>query len=238
MYSTLSEYSYFYNNTKEHFYTETQKPLKVFVIHYKKLSDRKQFILNQFSKHNITDYEFIEIDRDELEKYDISMFESNYSTSQIAISLSHFYAYQQIVEKYDYALILEDDVLLHDDFSSIFSNYMNELPIDYDLLYIGDGCNLHIEKHKLIPNIHIYKKGLEATTWGGNGSSRCTDSYLVNKKCAKNLCTYINQLPYKINSPIDFWINDASRDNQFTVYWAEPTIVTQGTQNGMFSSSH
>jgi hypothetical protein len=44
------------------------------------------------------------------------------------------------------------------------------------IYYIGDGCNLHIE-----PNKFIYEKGLYPTQWGGDGSSRCTDSYLVNK---------------------------------------------------------
>jgi len=35
--------------------------MKVFVIHYKKLVDRKHNIIRQFNTHNITDYEFIEI---------------------------------------------------------------------------------------------------------------------------------------------------------------------------------
>jgi hypothetical protein len=41
----------------------------------------------------------------------------------------------------------------------------------------------------------------------------------------------------KINLPIDWWLNVASRDNDFKVYWAEPTIVTQGSQNGLFKTS-
>ena len=93
--------------------------MKIFVIHYKKLIERKKFILSQFEKHNITDYEFIEIDRDELYKHDISMFQSNYDNCQIAISLSHFYAYKQISEKYYNGLIFEDDVILSDNFTNI-----------------------------------------------------------------------------------------------------------------------
>lgn len=106
------------------------------------------------------------------------------------------------------------------------------------MLFIGDGCNLHIQKDKLIPNINIYKKCLYPTNWGGDGAPRCTDSCLVNKKCAIKLCNYINNLPNKINLPSDWWLNVAARDNNLSVYWAEPTIVTQGTQNGLFKSSH
>jgi hypothetical protein len=36
----------------------------------------------------------------------------------------------------------------------------------------------------------------------------------------------------------DFWLNIAARDNNLEVYWAEPTIVTQGSQTGLFQTSH
>jgi len=212
--------------------------MKIFVIHYKKLVDRKKHILEQFKKYNIIDYEFIEIDRDELENENINIFQENYSKSQIAITLSHIYAYKQISEKYDNGLIFEDDVILSNNFIDIFNIYIAQLPENYDMLFIGDGCNLHIENDKLIPNKYIYEKCLYPTSWGGDGLGRCVDSYLVNKKCAIELCNYINNLTYKINIPIDFLLNDIGRDKNFKIYWAEPTIVTQGTQNGLFISSY
>ena len=207
--------------------------MKVFVIHYKKLVNRKQHILNVFKQYNITDYEFIEIDRDELFKENITMFENGYSKSQIAIALSHFYAYQQINEKYENGLIFEDDVVLSDNFIEIFNKYVSHLPEDYDMLFIGNGCNLHIGSNEIIPNKFIYKKSLKSYS-----VTRCTDSYVVNKKCASKLCEYINTLQYKINIPVDFWLNVAAKDTRLNVYWAEPTIVTQGTQNGLFKTSH
>ena len=212
--------------------------MKIFVIHYKKLINRKLHILEQFKKYNITDYEFIEIDRDELYEQNICMFQENYSKSQIAISLSHFYAYKQISEKYENGLIFEDDIILSDDFINTFNKYITQLPNDYDMLFLGDGCKLHIEKHNLIPNKYIYEKSLYPTTWGGDGAGRCTDSYLVNKKCATKMCEYTDKLLYKINLPIDWYLNVVARDNNLKVFWAEPTIVTQGTQNGLFQSSH
>lgn len=36
--------------------------MKIFVIHYKKLINRKEHILNIFKEYNIVDYEFIEIE--------------------------------------------------------------------------------------------------------------------------------------------------------------------------------
>ena len=212
--------------------------MKVFIIHYKKLVDRKKHILKQLQINNITDYEFIEIDRDELYDHDINIFEENFNKSQIAIFLSHLYAYKQISKNYDNALIFEDDVILCENFSEILNKYINQLPEDYDMLFIGDGCNLHIEKHKLTPNNNIYEKCVEYTEWGGGGATRCTDSYIVNKNCALKLCNYINNLQSKIDLPIDWWLNIASGDNKLKIYLTEPTIVTQGSENGYFETSH
>uniref|UniRef100_A0A6C0EQH4 Glycosyl transferase family 25 domain-containing protein n=1 Tax=viral metagenome TaxID=1070528 RepID=A0A6C0EQH4_9ZZZZ len=213
--------------------------MKIFVLHYSKLTDRKRHILEQFKIHNITDYEFIEkYDKSELTENDKKLFEENYNTSMVSLMLKHFWVYSEISEKYDSALILEDDVLLADNFMDKLNNYINQLPEDFDMLFIGNGCNLHIESNVIIPNKNIYEKCLYPTHWGGDGGTRCTDSYIVSKKGAKQICEYLNNLNYKINQPSDWWLNRALRDTNCKVYWAEPTIVTQGTETGLFQSSH
>ena len=79
------------------------------------------------------------------------------------------------------------------------------------MLFIGDCCGFHIEKHFINPNINIYKKTLYPTQWGGNWASRCSDSYLVNKQCAIKMCKYMNKLDQPIKLEIDWWLNDVSR---------------------------
>lgn len=213
--------------------------MKIFVIHYSKLVDRKRHILEQFKKQNITDYEFIEkYDREDLQDCDTILFDMCLKKSMISLMNKHFYVYKLIAENYENALILEDDVILSNNFTNILNEYMIQIPKDYDMLFIGNGCNLHIEKCKLISNQNIYEKCLYPTSWGGDGASRCTDSYIISKKCANTLCEYINNLKCKIKLPSDWWLNVSARDNNFKVYWSEPTIVKQGTQNGLFVSSH
>jgi glycosyl transferase family 25 len=213
--------------------------MKIFVLHYSKLTNRKIHMIDQLKKQNITDYEFIEkFDKDELTIHDRILFDVNYKKSTMSLHLKHNYAYKIIAEKYEHALIFEDDVILCDNFSELLRKYMAQLPANYDMLFIGDGCNLHIEKHKLISNKNVYEKSLYPTSWGGGGATRCCDSYVVSNKCANQLCEYIKHLPSRISLPIDWWLNITAKDNNFKIYWAEPTIVTQGSQTGMFKTSH
>ena len=212
--------------------------MKIFVLHYSKLVERKKHILEQFQKQNITNYEFIEnFDKYEITDSESSIFDKTYKKSTISLHLKHFYVYKIIAEQYENALIFEDDVILCDNFMEKLNNYLTQLPPDYDMLFIGDGCNLHIENHKLIPNQNIYEKCLYPTSWGGDGASRCCDSYIISKKCAKILCEYIYNSGTKINIPVDWWLNIAARNNNFKVYWAEPTIASQGSLTGLFATS-
>jgi beta-1,4-mannosyl-glycoprotein beta-1,4-N-acetylglucosaminyltransferase len=114
-----------------------------------------------------------------------------------------------------------------------------ELPSDYDALFIGNGCNAHVAPSNLCENKHIYKRNLYYTQGilADNGLTRCADSYIISKKCCIKLYDYINNLQNKINESIDAWLEIALMKNNCNVYWAEPTIVTQGSQNGEFSRS-
>ncbi len=52
--------------------------MKTFIIHYLKLVNRKQHILTQLANQNISNYEFIEIDRDSLPQENLQIFVSTH----------------------------------------------------------------------------------------------------------------------------------------------------------------
>jgi len=215
--------------------------MKIFVLHYSKLTQRKEHILEQFKKNGIEKFEFIErFDKDEITDDECTEFDQNYITdrrSELSLHLKHFYIYKlMVIENIDEALIFEDDIILSDDFIKKVTEYLTQLPKTYDMLFIGDGCQLHIPNTQLIPNQYIYEKSVDINN-DGCGATRCTDSYIIHNRCAKKICDYISILNYKIKLPIDWWLNIAARDNNFSVYWCEPTIVTQGSQTGLFSRS-
>jgi len=207
--------------------------MKVFVIHYKKMIKRKENILRQFKKFGITDYEFIDIDRSEVFSHDLSKINTSINPAWIAVFLSHSYAYKQIANLYDEALILEDDAIMSDDFIEKFTLYRKELDPSFDMLFIGSGCNLHIDNDKIIDGKHIYRKyNDEINCYGGQGATRCVDSYLVSKNCAEKLCNYIDNIDSSslVNSETDLWLNKVGKELDLVVYWAEPTICSQGSQ--------
>jgi GR25 family glycosyltransferase involved in LPS biosynthesis len=201
--------------------------MKIFVAHYSKLFDRKEDILKQFEKENITDFEFVEkYDKNEITEEEASLFVEGHKKDIMSLSLKHYYMYEEILAKYDCGLIFEDDVILQENFTEKLNVYVSQLPEDYDALFIGDGCRLHVSQNDIIPNVNVYK----------TSGSRCTDSYIVSKKCAKKLLEYRDSKSCT-NQAIDWWLNYACKDLSLNFYWAEPTIATQGSQNGKYSPS-
>jgi GR25 family glycosyltransferase involved in LPS biosynthesis len=215
--------------------------MKIFVVHYNKLVERKINIINQLNENDLQ-AEFVEqYTRDNLNINDKRIFLRNVNAANMAISLSHLYCYKEIAEKYDYGLILEDDAIFDKNFNNNIIKYIRQLPTDWDMLFLDDCCNFHIPNTNSKQN--IYRKNLAANSAGGGmGATRGAGCYLVSKKCASkityNIQTYYYNGIYKVDDQIDFWLNNVFRRNNFNIYWAEPTISTQGTQNGRYKTSH
>ena len=231
---TLKNNNLFLNLDK--LFDSIRKPnFKIYVIHYKKLEERKQHISSQFQEQGIRNVEFISLDRDD-DELDLSLFEYNYSKTQIAISLSHMKAYEDIVtNNLDYGIILEDDVLLCEHFLKKLSNYLKQLPADFSALFLGEGCGIkehRVKPERLLPYQNTYL--MEEFN-----KTKCTDSYIISRQCANNLVNYLSNMRYKINEPIDWWLNKPLREIPNTdVYWCEPTLAKQGTITGLFHSSY
>jgi glycosyl transferase family 25 len=203
--------------------------VKIFVVHYDKLTERKNNIINQMKKCNL-EFEFVSnYGKDVLTDEDKKMFR-NLSDGEISVALHHIQCFKLIAEKYNYALILEDDAILHKKFTTALNCYIKLLPDDWDMLFIGSGCNLHVNPELIVKGKHIYKQNV------GHSSTRCLDSYLISNKCAKLIVEKLQIPNYTIIAPADFWLNHVIKNNNLNIYWAEPTIVKQGSENGLFNS--
>lgn len=210
--------------------------MDIFVLHYTPLKERKAFILEQFVKEGMS-AKFIETsDREVLTAEDLKRFDiEKLKMSEISCSMKHFDAYSAI--QTDYALILEDDVILAEGFNTTLQTYISQLPNDFDMLFIGSGCNLHIPA-SITQNsgTNVFLKDNFPSKGGGAGATRCTDSYVITKKCAQKLLRLKNRNG-PIQKPMGWWMNIMIRNHSMKVFWAEPTIVTQGSQTGVFQTT-
>jgi GR25 family glycosyltransferase involved in LPS biosynthesis len=200
----------------------------IYIIHYTPYTDRKESIFRQ-----LDDVYFIEkYDREQLT--DISMY-TGMKLTNISLIEKHIEAWRlisQSADPFNYNLILEDDAILADNFKTALQLYIQQIPDTYDMVFLGDGCGFHIPDFLRSGSGNIFLKGNEPSWWGGDGATRCTDSYLISKKCCAKLLEAVYKKP--ISLPIDFLLNSLCRELALEVYWAEPTIVTQGfseTQN-------
>lgn len=218
------------------------KDLIIYVTHYTPLKERKRFQLEQLIKLSLTNSIFIEKhDRENLEADDLIKFnKEKLRLGTVSLFRKHIYAMELIqTSNFKYNLVLEDDAVLDKDFASKLTKGLEQLPDDYDMVFLGDGCGLHIESSKIKEGQFIYKKCREPTNWGGNGGTRCTDSMIISKKCATKICKcYESMKKNSISLPIDWWLNEVIRYLKLEIYWMEPTIITQGSEQGKFKSSH
>tara|TARA_A100001388_G_C28560330_1_gene399255 strand:- start:77 stop:703 length:627 start_codon:yes stop_codon:yes gene_type:complete len=199
-----------------------------YVIHYTKLVHRKQFLVEQLNKRNLN-YIFIEnFDREILSTDDYIKFTDNLikkaKGGKCANFLAHIEAMKMITKsEYKFNIILEDDAIFSDNFNEFLEERLKELPSNYNMFFLGEGCNMHISKCKLRENIYIYK----------TNTTRCTDSFVIDKQVCENIVNFYNLSSNKsINLPIDHWLNYVILKLKLNVYWLEPTIVKQGSITG------
>jgi len=204
---------------------------QIYMAHYTPLKERKEKILNDIH------FEMKWFECEPTEKYwtdDKETWDRKvipYSPhrelrqSEISLAHKHIEIYKDIVEnQYTTSLVLEDDVILHDNFESMFNMFLTKTPDDWDFIYIGNGCNLRIHPSLLIPGQTAYKVNHPA--------SKCTDSYCITLDAATKILETITPFTF----PIDFELNYQMKLHNMNVYWWEPPLVTQGSQCGMYTS--
>jgi len=215
---------------------------KVFVTHFSPLKERK-INLEKTLKSNLIDVSWVEKEPEDISSF-YEFSEKNwlkkiepfsYGTiisprilkkSELSLAYKHIEIYKFIVKNnIQNALILEDDVILINNFVKNFNIYIENNPKNWDFIFLGSGCDLRIPIEQRQKNTLCYLKDHPA--------AKCTDSYIININSAKNILNSIK----KITLPIDFELNYLMWLNKCNVYWWEPPLVMQGSQCGLFNSA-
>ena len=222
----------------------------IYIIHYKKLKDRYLYLKEALKNYSVEWIDFY--DRDKLTPNELSWCNESLwsdrvveiyrdappprplSSPEICNSLSHIEALKRIAfGEFEFGLVLEDDVILKQDFENKFQTLLGQTPLDYGLIFLGNafsmktlnrvGCNPSKEI-KITPN--IYEKTSHPKT-------RTVDAYIIKKEAAQSLVEKIT----KICLPFDFELSYFIQQLDLKVYWWDPGLIYQGSQIGRYRSS-
>jgi GR25 family glycosyltransferase involved in LPS biosynthesis len=144
--------------------------------------------------------------------------------SAIGCAMSHIKVWKMIkASDDDYGIIMEDDVILEDNFVKKVNDALRNAPPNYDILYLGCfdstfftitmGLLGMLNKTKVI-NKFIKKPGVALGA----------HAYVVSRKGAKKL---INNLDKRVYNHIDYCIQDLASQEKLNVYVATPRIAYQ-----------
>jgi len=213
--------------------------MKTYICHWTKLVDRKNNLLPILEAQGFSDVEWIESydtetwNKEEIEREYPNVFgltpdnrwnstRRHLKHSEISLLLKHCYIIEQIAKSDDpYGLVLEDDVVLCDNFLSQLQEYIAEMPEDWDVGWSGDCCNLslyHYYKDQYIEGQKIYSKDY----------SRCTHCFVLSKKGANII---LEDLKNACESS-DFYYNYVIDKYSLKNYWFEPPLATQNSIYG------
>lgn len=218
----------------------------IYILHHPKLIDRKKFMLDQLVELGIeNEVTWVEeFGPEEIkEEYDIfinkPLEESNLLIEQLmgsymnefhkisvgnySLCLKHKYCYEeQIKNKFNNILILEDDVVLGTNFIENLNTAICEFvnfEIYLDFLVVGGFRGWRSNSISDNKNV-FYEKNLK---------TRCTHAQVCNINFSEKALPHMN----KINNPIDFKLNEIFQLENINVAWFEPSIYQFGFQTNV-----
>lgn len=204
----------------------------ILVINPRDFVDRREHISTQLKDAGLNDYEFIhDYDIGDI-SYEINKKffkqECEMTIRQKSCALKHIVAHE-IVKKRGLkrCLILEDDVILSTSFNKILSlasTELSQLP-NPKVLFIGEGGNFYTKKSKLVAGQYFYL----------NQKGRFGDSYIIDDEVANLRLNWIYN--NKLLVPCDNTFDQIDKRLGISIYWLEPTIISQGSKNGLYAST-
>jgi GR25 family glycosyltransferase involved in LPS biosynthesis len=217
-----------------------EKGVSIFIINYSPLKDRRKYLKERISALGLQGFVSWIIQKPR--QYD-NIFDKVYqppvsrwkeiirfvdgpkhfarlSNSELNLILNHLEIYKKIVKKHiKFALILEDDVILEEDFLDRLIVCINNLPKSFDVAYTDMG--MHLRLPGKISQLKFYKY---------NGLiTRTTASYFITLNGAKKFLKNNT-----IVLPTDLNMRYLEKKYNFEVYWLNGYLTYQGSVYGNF----
>ena len=207
---------YFYSEHESEIESFTSNELKIYFINMDQNIDRWNKIKN--SLPNLVRFKGIngkELVPDELIKKGLIQDKNDLLPGQLGCAMSHLGVMNKIKDQSEeYALILENDVIIPENFQEIIEDLKKYFPDNWDIIFLG-GCNIVGKKHN--------EKMIKPTDISGT-KNLCMHAVLVHKKNVQKVIDVLTPL-YR---PIDSQLRD--HYNELEVFYANPNIINQNKE--------
>ena len=149
--------------------------------------------------------------------------------NEISLFLNFYIIFKRILGSYKEGIFItyESDVIFKNNIH-LLNVLINKLG-DFDCIAFGSGCSFEVSNPNLNIDIDIYKIN----------RTRCTDSFIWTYKGIEKFTLYIEKIIYTtgMDWPIDFFMDNFLKKNNFDMYWTYPSLTIQGSQNGTYKST-
>ncbi|MBX7209078.1 MAG: hypothetical protein K1X78_12245 [Verrucomicrobiaceae bacterium] len=150
------------------------------------------------------------------------------AASSVSLILKHIEVWRLVAREPERMhLVLEDDILVKPGLIADLECCLTQLPQDWEMLFVGEGCGLHVPWWRRRPGRRVYFRGWKPWFRAGGGTSRCTEAYFIEPGLAARLSASRFARP-PFTCPIDWLLCEAGREMHIRSYWAEPPLITQG----------
>lgn len=202
----------------------------ILVINVRRFVERRRHVEAQLARFGLTGAFVHEHDADDITPdEDARWFAgTELNRGQKSCALKHVAALQRVVASgWQRCLVLEDDVVLADDFADGVRAALSETrdtPRPY-VIYLGAGGNFYTPASQRVPGQRIYE--------GNRG--RFADSYIIGAQEAALRLARVQSRP--MTKPIDVVFESVDRAVGIHFLWLEDPVVEQGSKLGLFETS-
>ncbi|WP_199711740.1 glycosyltransferase family 25 protein [Alginatibacterium sediminis] len=202
--------------------------MHTFIIHVSKgFEARRQHIDTHLPAMGVRNFEYV-LDGDidfVKSKVSESFFSESLSWAQRSCFYKHYLAMKMVVDRgLPYALVLEDDALLVKDFSEKLQRITEQLTAEKNYFVNIEQASNAVPFSFRKPGKLIYPCKVNKLCGG----------ILYDYTFAKACTEYIESK--KVTAPIDGFIGNERCSIGFNLFWAEPSLVKQGSKSGLFDS--
>lgn len=209
----------------------------ILVIHAKHLTERLQHMEQQLKDWPGKVAYILDDDKNELTDELMAAYikpgcELDNRSGATSCAIKHLHACEYIVDHHlEGALVLEDDIVLHDHFTEDFQQTMAEYEQKHAqqpvIISYEDSSLLFIPRSRRVKGQWLYE--------APHGRVRFNGAIYINQRAAKAIVDDVRK--NKCDIAVDHYYMHLYKKGVLQMLWCEPSIATQGSFSGTFISS-